>query len=64
MGDHYNLFYDLHNLENQGTYNYKGQWNMLDQIIVSYNLLNQAKGLSTGFDGGNDPERGVDALSK
>jgi predicted extracellular nuclease len=52
MGDYYNLFYDLHNLEGQGTYNYKGSWNMLDQIIVSYNLLNQAKGLSTGFDSG------------
>ncbi len=52
MGDHYNLFYDRHNLENQGTYSYKGQWNMLDQVIISYNLLNQAKGLSTNFDGG------------
>lgn len=52
MGDHYNLFYDLHNLKNQGSYNYKGQWNMLDQIIISHNLLNQKKGLSTTFDGG------------
>lgn len=52
LGDRYNLYYDKHNLENLGTYNYKGQWNMLDQIIVSYNLLNQAKGLSTTFDGG------------
>jgi hypothetical protein len=51
MGDHYNLCYDLHNLHNQGTYNYKGQWNMLDQLIVSYNLINQAKGLSTTFEG-------------
>ncbi len=52
MGDYYNLFYDLHNIDGQGTYNYKGQWNMLDQIIVSYNLLNQEKGLSTGFESG------------
>jgi len=52
MGDHFNLFYDLHNLENQGTYNYKGQWNMLDQIIISHNLLNQKRGLSTTFEGG------------
>lgn len=52
MGDHYNLFYDLHNQEGEGTYNYQGSWNMLDQIIVSYNLLNQGRGLSTGFDGG------------
>ncbi len=44
MGDRYNLFYDKHNLENLGTYNYRGEWNMLDQVIVSYNLLNQSKG--------------------
>jgi len=52
MGEYYNLFYDLHNIGNQGTYNYQGTWNMLDQIIVSYNLLNQEKGLSTGYEGG------------
>jgi hypothetical protein len=51
-GDYYNLFYDLHNLEGKGTYNYRGSWNMLDQIIVSYNLLNQSGGLSAGFDSG------------
>ena len=53
LGDHYNLFYDLHNLHDQGTYNFKGQWNMLDQVIVSYNLLNQGKGLSTTFESGS-----------
>lgn len=52
FGDHYNLFYDKHNQENLGTYAYKGNWNMLDQVIVSYNLLNQSKGLSTTFEGG------------
>jgi len=52
MGDRYNLFYDMHNLENKGTYNYRGNWNMLDQVIVSYSLLNQEKGLSTGYNGG------------
>jgi endonuclease/exonuclease/phosphatase family metal-dependent hydrolase len=52
MGDYYNLFYDLHNIEGKGTYNYKGNWNMLDQMIVSYNLLDQQKGLSTSYDGG------------
>jgi endonuclease/exonuclease/phosphatase family metal-dependent hydrolase len=52
FGDHYNLHYDAHNSEGLGTYNYQGSWNMLDQIIVSYNLLNQGKGLSTTFDGG------------
>ncbi len=30
----------------KGTYNYKGNWNMLDQIIVSGNLLNDKKGLN------------------
>lgn len=52
MTDSYNLFYDLHNIDNEGTYNYQGNWNMLDQIIVSYNLLNQRKGLSTTYDAG------------
>jgi hypothetical protein len=52
MGEYYNLHYDLHNREGLGTYFYQGHWNMLDQIIVSYNLLNQERGLSTGFDGG------------
>jgi len=52
MGDYYNLFYDLHNIEGKGTYNYQGKWNMLDQIIVSYSLLDQERGLSTGYDRG------------
>jgi endonuclease/exonuclease/phosphatase family metal-dependent hydrolase len=52
MGDYYNLFYDLHNIGGQGTYNYQGKWNMLDQVIVSYNLLNQERGLSTRYDSG------------
>ena len=52
MGDYYNLFYDLHNIEGKGTYNYQGKWNMLDQIIVSYNLLDQERGLTTGYESG------------
>ncbi len=52
MGEHYNLFYDLHNIEGEGTYNYKGNWYMLDQVIVSYSLLNQERGLTTGFESG------------
>lgn len=52
LGDYYNLFYDIHNMEGRGTYNYRGEWNMLDQVIISHNLLNQEKGLSTTFDGG------------
>ncbi len=30
--------------ENTGTYNYKGEWGFLDQIIVSSNLVNKSKG--------------------
>jgi len=52
MGEQYNLFYDLHNMKGAGTYNYQGNWNMLDQIIVSYSLLNQERGLRTGFESG------------
>ena len=52
MGDYYNLFYDLHNIEGKGTYNYQGKWNMLDQIIVSYSLLDQERGLTTAYDSG------------
>lgn len=33
-----NLMYPLH-LEKQGSYNYRGNWNMLDNIIVSAGLL-------------------------
>lgn len=51
-GEFYNLFYDMHNAEGLGSYNYRGQWNMLDQVIVSYNLLNRSKGLSSGFEDG------------
>ncbi len=53
LGDHYNLFYDLHNAGGEGTYYYQGRWNMLDQVIVSYNLINQAAGLTTTYDGGH-----------
>ena len=53
FGDHYNLFYDMHNIQGEGTYNFQGNWNMLDQVLVSYNLLNQERGLTTGFDGGH-----------
>lgn len=31
----------------KGTYNYKGNWNMLDQIIVSGSLINDKKGLNS-----------------
>ncbi len=50
--DSYNLFYDVHNMGNIGSHNYKGEWSMLDQIIVSYSLINQSKGLSTTYESG------------
>ena len=52
IGDLYNLHYDMHNLEDRGTYNYQGTWQMYDQIIVSYSLLDQPSGLTTSYDGG------------
>lgn len=52
LNDNYNLFYDLHNMDLDGSYNYQGEWQMYDQIIVSYPLLNQKSGLTTTFDGG------------
>ena len=38
--DLYNLFFSLEKKSKIGTYKYQGQWNFLDQIIVSGNLLN------------------------
>jgi len=52
LNDMYNLFYDIHNLSLGGSYSYRGDWEMYDQIIVSYGLLNSTSGLSTTFDGG------------
>lgn len=39
-----NLTYNLHTT-GKGTYNYKGEWGMLDQFIVSDGLLNSTTGL-------------------
>jgi endonuclease/exonuclease/phosphatase family metal-dependent hydrolase len=49
--DLYNLMYDL-DLAGKGTYNYRGNWNMLDNLIVSNSLLKDTKGLHTSFDAG------------
>ena len=49
--DLYNLFYDQHNNGDVGTYQYKGNWNMLDQIIVSQAVL-RGPGYHTNYDGG------------
>jgi exonuclease III len=48
----YNLMYDK-KLNKEGTYSYKGEWNMLDNLIVSQGLLNAKKGLSTTYDAGS-----------
>ena len=52
INDNYNLYYDMHNLDQGGTLNYRGTWQTYDQIIISYSLINQQGSLSTTFDGG------------
>ncbi len=47
----YNLMYDK-DLLGRGTYNYRGNWNMLDNIIVSTTLLNAKSGYKVSTDGG------------
>lgn len=47
----YNLMYDMHNTGNEGSYNFQGKWNMLDQIIVSGSVLNKKDGWHTDFGG-------------
>jgi len=42
----YNLTYHLH-AQGIGTYKFQGEWGMLDQIIVSGNLLNPTNGIFT-----------------
>ena len=46
----YNMMYDAHNVRNEGSYNYQGNWNMLDQIIVSRSVISDSKGLHTGWE--------------
>ena len=48
----YNLMYDMHNMDGKGSLNYRGTWNMLDQIIVSRSMLEGGRGLRTDFSGG------------
>lgn len=52
INDAYNLFYDRHNLDSTGSYAYQGEWQQYDQIIVSYNLLNQQDNLTTAYGSG------------
>ena len=48
----YNLMHDKYANQGLGTYSYRGTWNMLDQIIVSYPLLRSNKGLFLSFEDG------------
>ncbi|MEN8121489.1 MAG: hypothetical protein ABFS35_14145 [Bacteroidota bacterium] len=47
----YNLMFDK-SLNGMGTYNYRGNWNMLDNIIVSKSLLVNKKAYIVSSDGG------------
>lgn len=47
----YNLMFDK-SVNGQGTYNYRGNWNMLDNIIISQSLLKNKKGYIVSSDGG------------
>ncbi len=49
--DLYNLMYDKH-LNKEGTHFYKTAWNMLDNMIVSQQLLDDKKGFHTDYEGG------------
>jgi endonuclease/exonuclease/phosphatase family metal-dependent hydrolase len=48
----YNLMYDRHNIDGEGSYNFRGKWNMLDQIIVSRSVIKSPGGLHCGYDSG------------
>ncbi len=45
----YNLAYRYSDKKDIGTHKYKGQWNILDQIIVSGEMLLAEKGIITGI---------------
>lgn len=50
--DLYNLYYDRHNMEDQGTIMVNGIWQMSDFIIVSPSLLKEGEYFSVNYDGG------------
>jgi len=47
----YNLMYDI-KINGEGSYSYRGDWNMLDNLIVSNSLLNESKGFNTQHNAG------------
>lgn len=42
--------YNLMDGKQDGTYRYKGEWGILDQMIVSGNMLDEENGVTTSFD--------------
>lgn len=48
----YNLMYDLKNIESKGTYSYRGNWDLFDQIIVTQSLLHKNSGYYTHYEAG------------
>ena len=48
----FNLMYDGHNQRNEGSYNYRGSWNMIDHVIVSRTLITETQGWHCGYDDG------------
>ena len=48
----YNMMYDAHNQGNEGSYNFRGRWNMLDHIIISRTLITEQQGWHCGYDDG------------
>jgi predicted extracellular nuclease len=46
-----NLMYDEYE-RGEGSYSYRGKWDMIDNLIVSGNLLGKANGLKTSIDDG------------
>jgi len=52
LRDLYNLMYDKHNFENAGTYSYKGNWNMPDNLIVSRSVITDKKNYRVDYTGG------------
>lgn len=50
--DLYNLMYDIHNIKGEGSLYYKGEWNMIDNLIVSQSLLNNKKDYSVNYESG------------
>ncbi len=50
--DLYNLMYDSHNISGTGTIAWRENWQMFDQIIVSFSLLSENDGYFVDFESG------------